>query len=801
MTEALEIEDLRGAARMKARGRLAEIDANKAKYDADLRVFAADCLKIRPKKGADMLLRLNAVQRRVHAEIEDQKRRTGMVRKVIVKARQPGVCLAPSMRVLTAGHRWVPLKEVSVGDELVATDEDIPGGKGRDRKLRTCRIEVVASVRKAAFKLVLENGVELIATAEHRFLTRQRGGDYCQWREVGDTRAGDFIKYVTAPWGKQGLEDAWFGGLLDGEGTVRARSGAGVEAVVHQVAGPVLDRARQYLISRSYTFREYVDSRKGGETSKLGNKPVHALSLTRSSEIFRLVGQTQPVRFRDLRWWEGKSLPGKKIGNGWLAVVSVEPLGVREMIDLQTSTQTFVCEGVVSHNSTYVSARYYHRVSRNRGLRAFILTHEQDATDNVFDMVARFHKNNPQAPHTGAASAKELSFDALDSGFQVGTAGSKGTGRSFTFQLFHGSEVGLWPHAAEHAAGALQAVPKAPGSEVILEGTANGLGGFFYNTAMAAQRKTGEFELIFIPWFEHGEYAVEPPGDWVPSPELAEYARTKGLDECQTYWAYLKNIELATADGEPTDDLCWRFRQEYPSTVDEAFRASRQGAFIGGDLVARARAFRAPGQDHAPLVFGVDVATGGGGEGGDDNVIMDRQGRAAGRKVYDRFVDKDAVSVAARLARHIDKHHPAMVFIDTGGGGAQVHDILKDRGYRNLTLVDFGGRAEDPRKYLNKRAEIWGRVRDWLRDAGGADIPDDDILDGELTGPKGKEDFHRRLALEKKADVRKEIGRSPDGADALATTFAETVHIAETRRLDPTAHRPWPGGEQSWMGA
>jgi hypothetical protein len=45
-------------------------------------------------------------------------------------------------------------------------------------------------------------------------------------------------------------------------------------------------------------------------------------------------------------------------------------------------------------------------------------------------------------PSTGAANAKELNFDALDSGYKVGTAGTKGVGRSSTLQLFHGSEVG-----------------------------------------------------------------------------------------------------------------------------------------------------------------------------------------------------------------------------------------------------------------------------------------------------------------------------------------------------------------------
>ena len=536
-------DDLRAAARARAQARLEEIERNEARYDADLAVFAADCLTIRPKEGADTLLRFNAVQRRAHEEIEDQRRRTGRVRKVILKARQPGI-------------------------------------------------------------------------------------------------------------------------------------------------------------------------------------------------------------------------------------------------------------------STYVGARYYHRTSRGNGLRAFILTHHQDATDNLFEMVKRYHDHNPHAPHTGASSVKELYFDHLDSGFAVGTAGTKGLGRSFTFQLFHGSEVAFWPNASEHASGVLQAVPNVDGSEVVLESTANGIGGFFYNTCIAAQRREGEFELIFIPWFEHEEYASPGPQGWTPPAVFADYGRRHRLTPEQIYWAATKNVELAVADGVPSDTICWRFRREYPATVEEAFRASREGAFISGDLVLRARRFVAPAQDHAPLVLGADIATGGDGEGGDDNVFIDRQGRAAGRHVYERFNDKNTLSVASKLAATIDRLNPAMTFIDAGGGGAAVYDILKGRGYERLCLVSFGGTPRDDRKYVNKRAEMYGDCRDWLADPGGAQVPDCDILDGELTGPMAEEDFHGRVKLQKKVKVKKLIGRSPDGADALVTTFAETVHSVNRDKINPLKPgRSSGGGRQSWMGA
>ena len=50
-------------------------------------------------------------------------------------------------------------------------------------------------------------------------------------------------------------------------------------------------------------------------------------------------------------------------------------------------------------------------------------------------------------PVTGRANAKELSFELLDSGYKVATAGSAEVGRSETIQYFHGSECAFWPNA------------------------------------------------------------------------------------------------------------------------------------------------------------------------------------------------------------------------------------------------------------------------------------------------------------------------------------------------------------------
>ena len=85
--------------------------------------------------------------------------------------------------------------------------------------------------------------------------------------------------------------------------------------------------------------------------------------------------------------------------------------------------------------STYIAARYYHRTAMHRGISAWIMAHEQKASDTLFGLVERYHDHNPFRPSTSASNAKELKFGRLDSGYQVATAGTQDTGRSATAQV------------------------------------------------------------------------------------------------------------------------------------------------------------------------------------------------------------------------------------------------------------------------------------------------------------------------------------------------------------------------------
>lgn len=424
--------------------------------------------------------------------------------------------------------------------------------------------------------------------------------------------------------------------------------------------------------------------------------------------------------------------------------------------------------------STYIGGRFYHRTSHARGIQAFILTHEQDATDNLFGMTERYHQHCPELvrPHTGASNAKELSFDKLDSGYSIGTAGSKAVGRSKTTQLFHGSEVAFWPNAPDHFAGVVQTIPDLPDTEIILESTGNGLGGEFHERWQQAEAGIGDYIAIFVPWFWSDEYRRPVPEGFVLDEDETEHAELHGLDLEQMVWRRAKIAELK-------DPLL--FKQEYPATAAEAFQSTGHDSFIKPDAVLKARKASLVGR--GPLVGGADPA-----RFGDDRFsIAWRRGR-----VVEEIQSKsklDIIAGAHWIKAEIDERKPKKVFVDVGGLGVGTVDVLHSWGapYDKIVVaVNFGSEPRQPPKKdkdgkpmagcRNRRAEMWSDSKDWLADEGGASLPDRDSIQADACGPGYKYDINQRLLLESKEDMRRRGIRSPDEWDAVVLTFAEPVN-------------------------
>lgn len=449
--------------------------------------------------------------------------------------------------------------------------------------------------------------------------------------------------------------------------------------------------------------------------------------------------------------------------------------------------------------STYIGGRYYWRGTHTVGFRTFILTHLDQATDNLFEVAKRYHDNCPPLvkPTTGYANSRELSFPALHGGYRVATAGSKGVGRSDTLQLFHGSEVAFWPNAEQHSSGIMQALSDADGTECILESTANGIGNTFHSLWKAAERGESEFEAIFLPWYWHEEYVREVPGDWQAPEAWRDYADTYGLTDEQMYWAWAKNRDLAVLSGGSPDEINWKFRQEYPANADEAFQTSGVGAFIPAEKVLRARKCKAGG--YGPIILGVDPARGG----GDKTGIIDRQGRRLGGNICKRINHNDLMVVAGEIQQIVRELSPAKVVIDTTGLGAGLYDRLREVLGNLVEGVNFGTRAHDSKHYANRRAEIWDLMREWFDDPAGVSVPDSDELQGDLCAPTapgtvvGGTRFNSlgQLILEDKAHMKKRLSFSPDLGDAAALTFA--IDLSQAQRInwndDVSSHGSWLG--------
>ena len=227
----------------------------------------------------------------------------------------------------------------------------------------------------------------------------------------------------------------------------------------------------------------------------MGNKKVEGLRrFANSLEIF----SAHCLKVADK---QGKTVPFV-----WNHAQEVLHERLEEQLKETGKVRAIVLKGRQMGISTYVSARYYHKTTMNFGKRTLIVAHQQKSTNNLFDMVKRFHKHNPLPVSTANSNAIELVFDKLDSKFALATAGTEDVARGMTAQLAHLSEFGFWSNGHKHMAGLGNTVPDTEGSEIIIESTANGLGNAFHQMWCDAEAGRGEFIAVFLPWFSEPSY-------------------------------------------------------------------------------------------------------------------------------------------------------------------------------------------------------------------------------------------------------------------------------------------------------
>lgn len=459
-----------------------------------------------------------------------------------------------------------------------------------------------------------------------------------------------------------------------------------------------------------------------------------------------------------------RSKDGKILPFVWNEAQRLLHAMVEAQLEKVGKVRVIVLKGRQQGISTYVAARFYKRTSMRFGKRTMIITHMDAATQNLFGIANTYFdlSDDTLKPKTKSNNSTELSFCKLRSGYRVATAGSKHAGRSDTIQYLHGSEVAFWPNAKHVMAGLGQTVPDASGSEMILESTANGLANMFHGMWTLAVAGKSDFLAVFIPWFIQKEYRRAVPEDFELSAEEQEYQETFKLDDEQMAWRQAK----INTDFE--GDADW-FDQEYPASADMAFQRVGHKALVKTLAVSRARKINpAHLQAIGAHVIGVDPAR----FGDDDTAIIHRQGRKAWG--LDKVNGYDTMAVVGKVVRLLeDDKTIRMAFIDIGGLGAGVYDRLVELEYGDrVTAVNFGSKATDERKYVNKRSEMWGEMAEWFADIITPSIPDSDTLHADVTAPGYRHSSNGQIKLDSKEKIKEELGKSPDAGDALALTFA-----------------------------
>jgi len=225
-------------------------------------------------------------------------------------------------------------------------------------------------------------------------------------------------------------------------------------------------------------------------------------------------------------------------------------------------------------------------------------------------------------------------------------------------------------------------------------------------------------------------------------------------------------LDLEEWGGEDSDRFRVRVRGIPPKAED--------AQFIDSQRVIDAQKRDVIPLPDEPLVAGCDLAWGG----ADANVIRFRRGRD-GRSIppirIAGALTRDPSVLTNRLADVLSATYGgykiSMLFLDSAGIAGSVGTRLRELGHENILEVNFGADSPD-RKYRYMRDFMWGKMKDWLLIAA---IDKHPRLESDLTAPGLREDPKQRVWLESKKEMRARDIPSPDDADALALTFAQSV--------------------------
>jgi DNA-directed RNA polymerase specialized sigma subunit len=319
-------------------------------------------------------------------------------------------CCAPETPVLTSDLRWVPVGELTAGQELVSVEDQVTG-KGRSRRYQAAK--VLSAERRVAPCLLFtfEDGRQVICSADHRWLARYHGWKATaswNWVSAWKLAAGARVCSPLNVWQRDTSFDAgWLAGIIDGEGCYRTPHGLQIS----QNRGVVLERIFSVLDNMGIPYRIQ---------DKCNSDLCVRVNVDQAWARLELLGRAPTTRLDGRPLWEDCQVRNRD-GKNYAIVEKVEDAGLAEVVTLETSTGTYLANGLIAHNCTrrirgamldaMRSQDWVTRSARTRAKRLRDFGQDQGATDE--ELAERSGMTITEVRETMAAvAAKPVSIDA-----------------------------------------------------------------------------------------------------------------------------------------------------------------------------------------------------------------------------------------------------------------------------------------------------------------------------------------------------------------------------------------------------
>lgn len=262
--------------------------------------------------------------------------------------------------------------------------------------------------------------------------------------------------------------------------------------------------------------------------------------------------------------------------------------------------------------STGVQGKLIQRTTLNANHSAIVVAHDLDTGAKLYQMGRTMYRHLPlddelplkpeighhkRARHMNfserATDAWQHGDSGLNSEYLVSTAGETEAGRGGTYRSFHGSEVAFWQAIAAKLMALLSGMPDDEDTLVVLESTPNGLNEFKDIWDDAVEGKS-DFIAFFWPWWKQAEYTL-PFANKAEREDFAHEVGEGPLGEDEPRMIDPGPLDTMSGEQVPLtlEQLHWRrktianklggrvdrFKQEFPTTPEEAFLSTGQRVF------------------------------------------------------------------------------------------------------------------------------------------------------------------------------------------------------------------------------